>query len=165
MKISSNIAALMNTETSLGIDMNDVGFGYVTGDFFGTATFGLATLTSQGSGDAFIARLQDLITSGQYGRHSAPPSFSQPSKALENEMLLYPSPAYDLLNIVVKLKDAEHAKIELFDIYGNKINEIANTTFDERVFTINVSHLAKGTYIVRLSSNKFTTSQKFLIIN
>jgi len=86
------------------------------------------------------------------------------SKAIVNEMLLYPSPAYNHLNIVVKLKETSPAIIEMYDIYGNKIKTIANTTIEEAVFTVNVSHLAKGAYIVRLTSNGFTSSQRFLII-
>ena len=43
--------------TGLGIAMDSQCNAYVTGDFYETATFGSQTLTSSGSGDAFVAKL------------------------------------------------------------------------------------------------------------
>ncbi|HAF29272.1 MAG TPA: hypothetical protein DCG75_09520 [Bacteroidales bacterium] len=74
-----------------------------------------------------------------------------------NPFVLYPNPASDYLTI--SFKNEEIADIEIFSILGQSLirKQITGpTSFD-------ISSLSSGTYIIRLTSENHSTSQKILV--
>jgi len=76
--------------------------------------------------------------------------------ALNNEIVLYPNPANNYLNVKYLGSSIGTLDVKVFDILGkNVINQTINfANKDEQ--TIDIAHLPKGIYIVKYSSANFT---------
>jgi len=79
----------------------------------------------------------------------------------ENQLQLFPNPTNGLINIKTNLNTLDTIKV--FSLTGKKVLEMdVNTT--ETAFNMNVSKLAKGTYImVFFKKNQFKASKKIII--
>ncbi len=74
-------------------------------------------------------------------------------------MSLYPNPASDVLNVDVKMLGNSDAEIELIDMSGRVVySSVGYNTASG--FSINVSDLNKGLYIVRIKNNDFISTSK-----
>ena len=71
-------------------------------------------------------------------------------------MVISPIPTKDVLNIATQLS-LENASYTVFDLSG-KI--VLNAQLKSE--TIDVSQLSAGNYILRIQSNEFTKTQKFI---
>lgn len=88
-------------------------------------------------------------------------NLSVDNNILDDEIVLYPNPTNNILNINVGLKSIN--KIELFNIIGRKILETKIDTQKE-IINIDVSKLAKGSYFVMISEkNGLKTSKNILV--
>jgi hypothetical protein len=83
-------------------------------------------------------------------------STQQEQVYLKNDMVGFPVPTEENLNISNKLPLEQNSKLEIYDINGKKVLEkdVASGTKD---FSIDVSNLSAGTYIYKLNgiSSKF----------
>ena len=79
----------------------------------------------------------------------------------ENQLQLFPNPTNGLINIKTNLNTLDTIKV--FSLTGKKVLEMdVNTT--ETAFNMNVSKLAKGTYLmVFFKKNQFKASKKIII--
>lgn len=75
------------------------------------------------------------------------------SDAGKAKVALYPNPATDYLNVS---STSKISKVEVYDISGKKVNA---ELVDNKV---NVQNLAKGSYVIKITDNSGTTSQKFI---
>jgi hypothetical protein len=80
---------------------------------------------------------------------------------LDDEIVLYPNPTNNILNIKVGPKNV--AKIELFNIIGRKVLETKIDTQSE-IINIDVSKLAKGSYFVVISENNGLKTSKNILV-
>lgn len=78
--------------------------------------------------------------------------------ATTNKLSIYPNPAKDLLNIVYNGNEALH--LEITDITGKKI---MSQTLKNNTKIVDVAHLNKGLYIVRLYNQHDDFVQKLVI--
>ena len=121
---------------SVAIDAT--GNAYVTGDFNSpTISFGTTTLTNAdnttNTEDMFVAKLSALAGINEYN-------------ALEN-ISVFPSPASNYINVIAP----KNSVIEILNIEGQTVlqqkSQLEKTN-------INISNLAKGIYILKLTNNE-----------
>jgi hypothetical protein len=76
---------------------------------------------------------------------------------------VYPNPASDLVNISFEGENTDYS-ISLMDIQGRVISsrEIANAS-GEQVVSFSTENVAKGSYIVTVTSNGATTTKNVVI--
>ena len=81
--------------------------------------------------------------------------------SFENQLQLFPNPTSELINIKTKLNTLDTIKI--LSLTGVKVLEM-DVKATETAFNINVSKLAKGTYLlVFFKENKLKASKKIII--
>jgi hypothetical protein len=76
----------------------------------------------------------------------------------QNGMSIYPNPSADIFNF--SFDNNINGEIFVYDLLGQKV-------FGEKIngqsFTINLAHLTKGTYNVRLKTNQGVQYKKIMI--
>ena len=81
--------------------------------------------------------------------------------SFENQLQLFPNPTNGLINIETHLNTLDTIKV--FSLTGRKVLEM-DVKATEKTFNINVSKLAKGTYLlVFFKENRFRASKKIII--
>ena len=76
--------------------------------------------------------------------------------SFENEFVLYPNPAKDVLNIQAK-QDVQLNSIEIYNQLGQIVMAVTNA-----VNVIDVADLASGTYFVKVNTEKGSANTKFV---
>ncbi|MFH0895179.1 MAG: T9SS type A sorting domain-containing protein [Bacteroidota bacterium] len=80
------------------------------------------------------------------------------NQKIENEILIYPNPASDILN--VECKDAYGiADVNVFDMYGRIV--LKEKIQHSEKFTLNLINLKKGVYLINVNG-KYSFSKKFV---
>ena len=88
-------------------------------------------------------------------------TLSLDESSFENQLQLFPNPTSELINIKTQLNTLDTIKI--LSLTGKKVLEM-NVKATETAFNINVSKLAKGTYLlVFFKENKLKASKKIII--
>jgi hypothetical protein len=78
--------------------------------------------------------------------------------------LLYPNPSTGTIQYSIRTKYSGKATIQLMDINGKLLAiSFANLLPGNNPMQMNVGHLAKGTYIIRVSNNKAETASQHFI--
>jgi hypothetical protein len=77
----------------------------------------------------------------------------------ENEILLYPNPANNYINIQYLGNSLTNIQVAIFDILGkNILNQNMNVSNKEDQ-KIDITHLPKGIYVVKITGNNFSASK------
>jgi photosystem II stability/assembly factor-like uncharacterized protein len=76
---------------------------------------------------------------------------------ISKDLLLYPQPAYDFLNIILPDK---YGLINIYDILGNK--RITIDVNDKIIFNLNINELNSGTYLIEYITNSKIYANKFI---
>jgi hypothetical protein len=122
---------------------------------FGTGSFSVKDVNNTVllSGGTFTTEESGLIKTGIAG-------IDETSITLFN---VYPNPASDLVNISFEGENTDYS-ISLMDIQGRVISsrEIANAS-GEQVVSFSTENVAKGSYIVTVTSNGATTTKNVVI--
>ncbi|MBP7463824.1 MAG: T9SS type A sorting domain-containing protein, partial [Bacteroidales bacterium] len=69
---------------------------------------------------------------------------------------IFPNPATDVLNIA----NAENADVQIFNITGQMIHRISNASALESISTEN---MPQGTYIIKITKDNLTRTEKVVI--
>lgn len=77
----------------------------------------------------------------------------------DGEVLMYPNPAFSALTLV--LPSSDHADIQIVDMRGDVVY---TTTAQQQNVTFNISGLATGTYMVRITTPQGTTGKTLHIV-
>lgn len=78
--------------------------------------------------------------------------------------LIYPVPAYDVLNVVIKSDRVVRTQLQVFDIHGKLVKtQDANVLNGNNNFRINLSGLAAGDYIIRSNDATLELNKVFTI--
>lgn len=109
----------------------------------------------QDDGKLLVAGVSDsgAFTIARYHTQSAPTSI-QPNEKYSSDIVLYPNPVKDILQINV-LED-KIVSIEISDVTGRKIY------LPLKENTINVSSLPSGLYFIKIKTEKGMISEKFI---
>jgi hypothetical protein len=90
---------------------------------------------------------------------SPPPPYPNVRKPF----VIYPNPAKNDLNLHLNLDIAEEGYFQILDIKGNVIIDFTEPKILNQFISFNVSQLAEGMYILRLRTNRFSASERFMI--
>ncbi len=112
-----------------------------------TITFGTTTLTSEGGGDMFIAKIDNIVGIQENNFVDA--------------INVFPNPVTDNLTIVINNFQFPINKLEIFDNTGKQVKSI-KTTGQSKKYTINVEDLPAGLYLLKVTGDKGTEAMKFV---
>ena len=80
-------------------------------------------------------------------------------------MLIYPVPARNLLNVVIRSDKSLKTQLLLFDSIGKIVRKIDATLFNgSNTFLFNLKGLASGEYFIRSSDPGVELNKKFNIV-
>ncbi len=82
---------------------------------------------------------------------------------LSNGVILYPVPTKQVLNIQSNYTIDENSTIEIFDVLGNLVGEIASSQTNNGIISKDVSGLANGVYIVRMTVQGAVINKKIIV--
>ncbi len=77
-----------------------------------------------------------------------------------NELIIYPNPAIDNIEIKLLSDDIEVDEIVIFNIQGAQMSHIKNNLSNET--SIDLSNYASGIYLIQVRSGQYTTVRKFI---
>lgn len=78
---------------------------------------------------------------------------------LEHNLILYPSPATELVSVETTDASIRITSVEVYNVYGQLLNAIV---FEENPMRINVSGLADGMYFVRITTDSGVVTKSFV---
>jgi subtilisin-like proprotein convertase family protein len=89
---------------------------------------------------------------------------SNPSVAKENKFNVYPNPFKANTTVEYSIAADADVKLEVYNVLGDKINELTNGKQIIGDYKYNLSNLKAGVYFVALSVNNKTTTQRVIVI-
>ncbi|MEO8232083.1 MAG: T9SS type A sorting domain-containing protein [Ignavibacteriota bacterium] len=111
--------------------------------------------------------LQGAIINGQqFGTLVSVENESLPVPSGYELLQNYPNPFNPSTIINYAVKEAGLVKIKVFDILGSEVAELVNETKEAGTFSVefNAANLPSGVYIYTMQVNKFSSSQKMLLL-
>jgi len=145
---------IRNTGSGWGYDViSDInGNAYLTGRFKNTINFDAFSLTSYGTMDMFIAKINQFTGIGELERSS------------NHTLKIYANPNAGKCNITIpdEFKNENKLLLSIYDIHGRIIQQkslLINTT----TINVDLEAFAKGIYSVNLSNGKKTYSGKIVL--
>lgn len=88
-------------------------------------------------------------------------------EAALNNVLLYPNPTSDLLNIAYRLDQSQSVTIQVYDFNGRLVSTLAEKSFQlqgSNSATLNTSSLGNGLYFVILKTDKTVLTKRFSVV-
>jgi hypothetical protein len=83
---------------------------------------------------------------------------------LSNNMIMFPNPASDVLNIELSLEGADHLEIRVMDISGKTVMQVSEEkTSVKYEGRLDVSNLAQGVYMIEVSDGQYTAVRRLII--
>ena len=77
---------------------------------------------------------------------------------------VYPNPSMSVATLDFTLTSRQAVRIDVLDVMGRVVNEIAETTLDAGEYQFELpAGLAAGLYSVRLNADGYVTSRKIMI--
>jgi len=85
------------------------------------------------------------------------------SAGIEN-ISVYPNPATDVVGIQIETLEPEKVQLTLYDVFGRAVSKISNLEAAQQISqNIDVSHFAKGIYMLRITTSKGQIMRKVVI--
>jgi hypothetical protein len=82
---------------------------------------------------------------------------------LDAAVNVFPNPTNGKLNISYKLNNANPVSIEVYNATGVKVAEVRDAATGIGTSTVDLAGVSEGIYLVRLSNNGQTTTQKVVV--
>lgn len=79
------------------------------------------------------------------------------------EMVLFPNPASEVLNVEFTLEDAADVTYIITDMAGRVVSMIQSNNVSNDVQSIDVSRMAAGTYMITAKTDKGTSTKRFTV--
>lgn len=89
----------------------------------------------------------------------------KPASSSINEMILFPNPTADLMNVTLLLEKVEYLQFEIYDLTGKMVKVLLREKVKagKNNFSFSTSPLSNGIYFLKVtSSNKEILTQKFI---
>jgi len=79
---------------------------------------------------------------------------------------VYPTPASSQINIDVVIPEQAGIDIAIYDITGRRVSTVASGQYNSGEYTLSsdISGLTNGVYVVRIISDEFSASKRFVIL-
>ncbi|MFA5498360.1 MAG: SBBP repeat-containing protein [Candidatus Cloacimonadia bacterium] len=145
------------------IAVDSAGNGYLTGGFFGTATFGSITLTSRGSYDIFIAKLEkdDSVGVEDY-------VLASPGTELNRN---YPNPFNPETKLNFSLAEPGIVKIDVYNLQGQLLKTLTNAYYPSGHYTVvwdgsdsSNKQVGSGIYFYRMKAKDYIETRRMSLI-
>jgi PKD repeat protein len=81
----------------------------------------------------------------------------------DNLMTVYPNPSNGLFNVKIDLPSNELVNLSVYDLLGNKVEDVVNGDLQKGNYTIDMSQAASGVYFVRMIVHGKVFNQKVVI--
>jgi len=78
------------------------------------------------------------------------------------ELIAFPNPTQNILNLQYELKNAEKMTISIFNSVGQKIKSMEVKGLERGFESIDVSNLSEGIYQVKVTGSTFESQLKFI---
>ncbi|MDO9578414.1 MAG: SBBP repeat-containing protein [Candidatus Cloacimonadales bacterium] len=142
------------------ITIDNNGNSYVTGRFYGTATFGSYSLTGSGEGDIFVAKL---------GNETSVENEFIPTKM---ELSNYPNPFNPETTISFSIQQNSKIELEIFNVKGQLVKSLINGQQNAGDHSViwngkddNGNNVCSGIYLYKLQvNNKSVAIRKCLLL-
>jgi Tol biopolymer transport system component len=125
----------------------------------GLATY-LAGIASQGEFDPDYSHNGRYVAFAGYTDPIAPIITLPIAEKINDQLVIYPNPASDFLELEIKSGNDKPITFELFDIYGKRVFE---GVIDSQKMKIDISTLKSGAYFYRLSNSDDLQSGQIII--
>jgi hypothetical protein len=124
----------------------------VTGDFSSSITFGTTVLTSAGSGDVFIAKLDNIT------------GIAEENYSVEI-VNIFPNPFSGSTTISFSLLQSQNISIKIFDVNGRLVAAVADKMFEagENEIVWNAGEVNAGIYFLRMESASYSENRKLIV--
>ncbi|CAN5347740.1 hypothetical protein BH09BAC5_BH09BAC5_11050 [soil metagenome] len=76
---------------------------------------------------------------------------------------VFPNPVHDFVQIQINLQQSDEITLEVFDIIGNKLDEIDFGKSDKISYSYNVSHYANGIYLFKVTEGNSNSSTRITV--
>ncbi len=90
-------------------------------------------------------------------------SYGLPESEIKNSIELFPNPAGSWLNIRQLYPEPGDGEIQLFDLFGRLMDKFILPGSEIHDITLNVSHLPKGIYLIRIFTGQSVHIKKLVI--
>jgi hypothetical protein len=81
-----------------------------------------------------------------------------------NDLIIFPNPASGLLNLKISSASNQNIRFEMIDLTGKLIlGENAVYSSDGSIYSIDIEHIAKGTYLLKISNDSQYDIRKIVI--
>ncbi|MCB9245267.1 MAG: DUF5011 domain-containing protein [Flavobacteriales bacterium] len=81
----------------------------------------------------------------------------------DNLLNVYPNPSTGLFNVGVNLPTLENVSIEIYDVLGNKIQDVATGEMQNGNYTVDMTGNANGVYFVRMQVSGAVINKKIVL--
>ncbi|GEM_PF-3231520 len=150
---------------SMGIDPNDISFAYfLGGEYF---TEGMTWEVVEGNPDKLCLYLSHF--SQIVGGNGKLVGIAGKDKNIPKDYFLdqnYPNPFNPSTVIKFGLPNAENVKLEIYNLLGQKVDELINAKLSAGVHevTFNADNLPSGIYLYKLTTDKFSEIKKMMLM-
>jgi glucose/arabinose dehydrogenase len=161
---------LINGAYGYRVRFRPIGAGSWTVLVVNSSTVASLTLSNLSSSTAYEVQVCTKCQNDpiQLSAYSASVSFSTPAQRIEesienDQILAYPNPTHDVINILVKATDDEDLNILLYNANGQLVLlKMLNGINRSQVQTINIGHLPDGIYLLEVLGNNSRRTMKMI---
>jgi hypothetical protein len=162
-KIVLNINSFNTEQDNDKIQVYDLGTSALLATWSGNYTNMPAPLEST-TGSVMLIWTSNASVRGDGWEITYSPMVGTEEVAPFHELLVYPNPATQLVNVEFNMNEPQNVTIELLSLQGNILSKDALNYFKgQYANTIDVSAFAKGIYLLRLKSDKGTAVKKIVV--
>lgn len=144
------------------VKIYDLDGNTLVGDFTGTDI--PADVTTSGAGAFIVFQTNGTVSGDGFELTYEVDNVGMENNAIYNHLSIYPNPAVQELNIRFDVKEATSLNVQLMSINGEIVyQEALSNHIGEYNSKVDVSSLSKGIYVLHLTSNKGTLTQKVMV--
>lgn len=90
-------------------------------------------------------------------------SFGQTRNSTGLQVSMFPNPTRGKVNVKVQAGETSFINVTVFNLKGEAVAVLEDTHTPNQIFPVDLSHVAKGVYLVKVTTNKGSTTQRLVI--
>ncbi len=159
--VDINTVSYTSYESSLNLNISNIGYDwkvFSSGEFIMEDS--LVYYVKAGNGNVFRLRFLDFRAADGMAKFELIPVSSGvgfTTVNATNNLMIFPNPSNDLVNVH---STSQLKSIQLFDISGRLLMDNSDITHNN--FTLSLSALQSGLYMIRVATTEYITTQKII---